>query len=154
MTTLPPGEHERQSLGRPFLAALSPATEPTGEPVGSEPVGSEPVRDEPGGVRPYFVTQGRVHDDLSGFETVYVLTPGGMAGLGQLSFEHRDIALLCRQPQSVVEISALLKLPLGAALVLTRDLAAQGYLVAGRPTGDPTTDPSLIVRLIHAVSAL
>jgi hypothetical protein len=109
---------------------------------------------EPDAVRPYFVTQGRVHDDISGFETVYVLTPGGAAGLSLLSFEHRDIATLCRQPQSVVEISALLKLPLGVATVLTRDLATQGYLVAGRPAADPASDPSLIMRLINAVHAL
>jgi hypothetical protein len=114
----------------------------------------EPSAAEPEAVRPYFVTQGRVHDDLSGFETVYILTPGGAAGLNLLSFEHHDIAKLCRQPQSVVEISALLKLPLGVATVLTRDLATQGYLVAGEPAADPASDPSLIMRLINAVHAL
>lgn len=144
MTGSVPGEHERQSFSRPFLAALSPTTD-------SIP---ESVTGEPEAVRPYFVTQGRVHEDLSGFETVYILTPGGAAGLDQLSFEHRDIAALCRQPQSIVEISALLKLPLGVTTVLTRDLATQGYLVAGKPAADPASDPSLIMRLIHAVHAL
>lgn len=138
------GEHERQSFSRPFLAALRPSTDSTPEILTAEP----------DAVRPYFVTQGRVHDDISGFETVYVLTPGGAAGLNQLSFEHRDIAELCRQPQSVVEISALLKLPLGVTTVLTRDLATQGYLVAGEPAADPASDPSLIMRLINAVHAL
>lgn len=138
------GEHERQSFSRPFLAALRPMAD----------VAQEPASDEPEAIRPYFVTQGRVHDGLAGFETVYVLTPGGAAGLDQLSFEHRDIAALCRQPQSVVEISALLKLPLGVATVLTRDLATQGYLVAGKPAADPASDPSLIMRLINAVHAL
>lgn len=138
------GEHERQSFSRPFLAALRP----------SRDAAPETLHVEPDAVRPYFVTQGRVHDDISGFETVYVLTPGGAAGLNLLSFEHRDIATLCRQPQSVVEISALLKLPLGVATVLTRDLATQGYLVAGRPATDPASDPSLIMRLINAVHAL
>lgn len=138
------GEHERQSFSRPFLAALQPTTD----------CGPEILTTEPDAIRPYFVTQGRVHDDLSGFDTVYVLTPGGAAGLALLSFEHRDIAELCRQPQSVVEISALLKLPLGAATVLTRDLATQGYLVSGQPAADPASDPSLIMRLINAVHAL
>lgn len=144
MTGPAPGEHERQSVSRPFLAALQPTTD----------VAPDSVSDEPDTVRPYFVTQGRVHDDLSGFETVYILTPGGAAGLDQLSFEHRDIATLCRQPQSIVEISALLKLPLGVTTVLTRDLATQGYLVAGQPAADPASDPSLIMRLINAVHAL
>lgn len=138
------GEHERQSFSRPFLAALQP----------SRDTASETLAAQPDAVRPYFVTQGRVHDDISGFETVYILTPGGAAGLHLLSFEHRDIAQLCHQPQSVVEISALLKLPLGVATVLTRDLATQGYLVAGRPAADPASDPSLIMRLINAVHAL
>ena len=139
------GEHERQSFSRPFLAALRPTAD------------SVPVSDsapEPDGIRPYFVTKGRVHEDLSGFETVYVLTPGGAAGIHLLSFEHRDIAQLCRQPQSIVEISALLRLPLGVATVLTRDLATQGYLAAGEPTADPASDPSLIMRLINTVHAL
>jgi hypothetical protein len=141
------GEHERQSLSRPFLAGLRPTTD-------TSVTETERGSTEAGAVRPYFVTQGRVHDDLSGFETVYVLTPGGAAGLHQLSFEHHDIAELCRNPQSVVEISALLKLPLGVATVLTRDLATQGYLVAGEPAVDPASDPSLIMRLINAVNAL
>jgi hypothetical protein len=138
------GEHERQSLSRPFLAALQPTRDAY----------SGTAQSEAAAVRPYFVTQGRVHEDLSGFETIYVLTPGGAAGIDQLSFEHRDIAVLCRNPQSVVEISALLKLPLGVTTVLTRDLATQGYLVAGRPAVDPANDPSLIMRLINAVHAL
>jgi Protein of unknown function (DUF742) len=138
------GEHERQSLSRPFLVGLQP----------SRDVVPGTGQGEAAAVRPYFVTQGRVHDDLSGFETIYVLTPGGAAGLDLLSFEHRDIAALCRTPQSVVEISALLKLPLGVASLLTRDLAIQGYLVAGAPAVDPANDPSLIMRLINAVHAL
>jgi hypothetical protein len=138
------GEHERQSFSRPFLAGLQPTTQ--GAPVTAS--------GEPDSIRPYFVTQGRVHDDLTGFETVYALTPGGAAGLEQLSFEHHDIAELCRTPQSVVEISALLRLPLGVATVLTRDLAAQGYLIAGATNVDPASDPSLIMRLINAVHAL
>lgn len=138
------GEHERQSLSRPFLAGLRPTHDAV----------SVTGQEEAEAVRPYFVTQGRVHNDLSGFETVYVLTPGGSAGLDQLSFEHKDIATLCRSPQSIVEISALLKLPLGVATVLTRDLATQGYLEAAKPAADPANDPSLIMRLINAVHAL
>jgi hypothetical protein len=141
------GEHERQSLSRPFLAGLRPSRDTVSVTTTAAP-------DDAGAVRPYFVTQGRVHDDISGFEMVFILTPGGAAGLDLLSFEHRDIAALCRNPQSVVEISALLKLPLGVATVLTRDLATQGYLVAGQPTVDPASDPSLIMRLINAVHAL
>jgi len=145
MTTEP--GHGDSGFTRPFLAGLRPTTD-------NATTGAQADQDEAEAVRPYFVTQGRVHDDLSGFDTVYALTAGGQAGLGQLSFEHRDIAELCRTPQSVVEISALLRLPLGAATVLTRDLAAQGYLSAAKASVDPASDPSLIMRLINAVHAL
>ena len=53
------GEHERQSLSRPFLAGLRPTPDAI----------SVTAQEEASAVRPYFVTQGRVHDDLSGFET-------------------------------------------------------------------------------------
>jgi hypothetical protein len=145
MTGQVPGEHERQSVSRPFLAGLRPtrdAVPPTDDDTQAE------------AIRPYFVTGGRVPEDVSGFETVYLLTPGGAAGMARLAFEHRDIAALCRTPQSVVEISALLRLPLGVTTVLTRDLAGQGYLVASTPIADPASDPSLIMRLINAVHAL
>jgi hypothetical protein len=138
------GEDEQLSFSRPFLAGLRPTAD-------SAPAAPST---EAEAIRPYFVTQGRVHSDLTGFETVYVLTAGGEAGIGQLSFEHHDIAELCRRPQSIVEISALLRLPLGVATVLTRDLAAQGYLASGSLHADPASDPSLIMRLINAVHAL
>jgi hypothetical protein len=85
---------------------------------------------------------------------VYVLTPIGDGLLHQLTFERRQIADLCRAAQSVAEISALLSLPLGVATVLARDLAADGFLIAAVPVPDPTTDLTIITRLIHAVHAL
>ncbi len=105
-------------------------------------------------VRPYFVTGGRVHEGLGDFGKVYVLTPSGASGLDRLTFERRRIAELCRTPQSVAELSALLDIPLGVATVLTRDLARDGLLGAGEAPQDPASDLALITRLIHAVQAL
>jgi hypothetical protein len=134
---------EVDSVTRPFLNKLR--------------VPAQEFPDEPGpppdAVRPYLVTGGRVPDQVAGFETVYVATPEGVSRLGRLAFERRAIAELCRSAQSVAEISALLKLPLGVATVLTRDLAGEGYLTSSGAV-DPLRDPDLIMRLIHGVRAL
>ena len=105
-------------------------------------------------VRPYLVTGGRVHDGLGDFSTVYALTATGRAKLGTLTFELRQIAELCAEAQSVAEISAHLRLPLGVVTVLARDLADAGDLAAASTTIDPGSDLTLITRLIHAVHAL
>ncbi len=104
--------------------------------------------------RPYFLTQGRVHEGGGAIETIYTLTEFGQQNRAQLTFERRALADLCQEPQSVAEISALLHMPLGVAAVLARDLVSDGYFAATVAVGDPTGDPNLIMRLIHAVHAL
>ncbi len=111
-------------------------------------------REEAEAVRPYFVTGGRVHDSLVGFDTIYALTAQGSASLAHLTFELRRIAELCRTPQSVAEISALLSLPLGVAMVLAHDLAQRSHLSATAIVPDPASDPALITRVINAVHRL
>jgi hypothetical protein len=105
-------------------------------------------------VRPYLVTGGRVHDGLGDFSTVYALTAWGRVRLESLTFESRQIAELCNDAQSVAEISAHLRLPLGVVTVLARDLSTSGHLTAASTAIDPSSDITLITRLIHAVHAL
>lgn len=138
---------DQDPLHRPFLDAMRGAG--PAAPVGSE---SGDTGDET--VRPYFVTGGRVHDEVVGFETVYSLTAGGEIKRTGLSFEKRAIADLCQSPQSVAEISALLHMPLGVASVLALDLVSDGLLDSSVSVDDPTGNPELIMRLIHAVHAL
>jgi hypothetical protein len=138
-----PGGPEPDGVTRPFLSQLrSPAERP------DEP---EPP---PDAVRPYLLTGGRVPDDVGGFETVYVITSEGVSRLSGLAFERRAIAELCREAQSVAEISALLRLPLGVATVLTLDLAGEGFLTSSGAADPGYYDPDLILRLIHGVRAL
>ena len=147
-------EADVQRLARPFLTGLLPAVAPEAPRhlrLGSHDDGPAEEADV---VRPYYVTGGRVHDGLGDFGTVYMLTPTGETRVGDLAFERRQIAELCRSAQSVAEISALLSLPLGVATVLTRDLAAAGFLAAATSAPDPTTDLTIITRLINAVHAL
>jgi len=105
-------------------------------------------------VRPYLVTGGRVHDGLGDFSTVYALTAWGRVRLESLTFESRQIAEMCNEAQSVAEISAHLRLPLGVVTVLARDLSTAGYFSAASTAIDPGSDITLITRLIHAVHAL
>jgi hypothetical protein len=137
--------HDAEPLLRPFLAAMTGQTQPAAEQTAGH-------TDE-SAVRPYFLTQGRVHEG-GAIETVYYLTDTGAARRTSLTFEWRLIADLCQEPQSVAEISALLRIPLGVAAVLARDLVADNVLAASVAINDPTGDPHLIMRLIHAVHAL
>lgn len=143
-----PGGPEPDGVTRPFLNQLR-------VPAAEQPDRPGPP---PDAVRPYLLTGGRVPDDIGGFETVYVITSEGVSRLAALAFERRAIAELCRHAQSVAEISALLRLPLGVATVLARDLAGEGFLTSSGagsdPTFDPAYDPDLILRLIHGVRSL
>lgn len=154
----PGGGRPAEEVARPFVAELPP-TPSTGVPVAPGHGAVEDGEDGVGEVdsetvRPYFVTGGRVHEGLGDFAKVYALTASGAQGLASLTFERRQIAELCRTPQSVAELSALLDIPLGVATVLARDLARDGILSAGEGPRDPAADPELITRLIHAVQAL
>lgn len=142
-------EMAEEEFSRPFMASgIHDIALAEPEPSGD---GSP---EEAEAVRPYFVTGGRVHEDLSGFETTYCLTDLGEANLANLTFEHRQIADLCLEPQSVAELSAHMGLPLGVAMVLARDLAARDYLDSTTTIPDPMSDPSLIMRLIDAIHKL
>jgi hypothetical protein len=85
-------------------------------------------------VRPYTitgVTGGLIrswHTHLP-LETLVITSSSGAAAATQhLGFERRWIVLLCRDIQSIAEISARLELPLGVARALVGDLAEEGLV--------------------------
>jgi Protein of unknown function (DUF742) len=94
--------------------------------------GSEP---DPGRLlRPFAMTGGRArrrHDQIE-VEALAATTWLGETTRAQ-ALEQRSIALLCREPQSIAEISALMRLPLGVVRVLVGDMADQGLLELHRP---------------------
>ena len=70
------------------------------------------------------------------------------------ALEQRSIALLCREPQSIAEISALMRLPLGVVRVLVGDMADQGLLELHRPgqTGiRPDRNRDLLERVLDGL---
>jgi len=103
-------------------------------------------------LRPYAITRGRTRyddDDLE-IEALVVTTWLGESTHTQL-LEHRSISLLCRQPQSIAEVSAQLKLPLGVVRVLVSDMADQHLVVVHRPGHTDRPDIVLLERVLHGL---
>jgi hypothetical protein len=145
----PDPEPDREVLARPFLSdprmsGLSP-TAGSASPDDSE-------------VRPYLMTGGRTRTDPAAaiaIETVVVASPLATEGHpASTRFERADILRLCREPRSVAEVSALLRLPLGVARVLVADLVADGLLEARSARPRQAFDVQFLERLIDGVSAL
>jgi hypothetical protein len=76
----------------------------------------------------------------------------GIRSVVDLRFERRDIVLLCRRPQSVAEVAARLRVPLGVARVLVSDLAAEGRLAVQVPDGE-RPDRAVLERLLSGLRA-
>ena len=85
-------------------------------------------------VRPYAVTRGRTmgagHDlDM----LTLVMAADRPPVLRRVEPEYAEIIRLCRQPQSVAEVSALLTLPLAVTKILVGDLISEGHLIFRAP---------------------
>ncbi|MFE7859790.1 DUF742 domain-containing protein [Streptomyces sp. NPDC057403] len=121
-------------------------------PDGPEPVGPAPA------VRPFLVTAGRVAPTASGrpvpVETQVVATAEGLAELDDLTFEQHDIVAACRQPQSVAELAARLRLHLNVVRVLAEDLRAAGLLAVHVPDTGIIHDATVLRRVIDALRAI
>ena len=100
-----------------------------------------PERDEPTGalVRPYAVTRGRTRPKLEiALEALVETTVRGRStGTGRASGggEHQYIAAMCDggRVQSLAEIAARMRLPLGVARVIVADMASDGLVAVYEP---------------------
>ena len=113
-----------------------------------------PERPEPRLVRPYALTGGRARSmwvDLQ-LEALLRARPSDTAQMA-LSPEQRTIIELCRRGlQSVAEISALLKLPLGVVRVLVGELVDRGLLELYQPSHQPDQpDRALLERVLDGL---
>ena len=140
-------EDPHAQLVRPFLDRKQPL-----KPLSPD---SEPS-DAGSAVRAYAMTGGRSHISVHlEFETMLQATADGREALTAVRFERADIVRQCqRDPQSVAELSALLRVPIGVVRVVASDLIAEGYLEAFHPSTDVADDVLLITRLIAGVRAL
>jgi hypothetical protein len=94
--------------------------------------------DPPSGlVRPYTVTRGRTRPKLDiALEALVETTVRGRTGVinGGNGGEHEQIAALCDgRLQSLAEVAARIRLPLGVARVLIADMAADGLVAVYEP---------------------
>jgi Protein of unknown function (DUF742) len=142
----PPDQHpDREVFARPFL------TDPQGSqlPSAGRLDGSEDAH-----VRPYLMTGGRTTADRGrvAMETVVVVSPTGNPATAR--FERARILQICREPRSVAEVSALLRVPLGVAQVLVADLITDGMLDACSSRPRQALDVQFLERLIDGVAAL
>ena len=107
-------------------------------------------------VRPYALTGGRTRASIGDLpiEALVVSTPEGLDAL-ELRHEARTIVTMCRQPISVAEVSARVKIPLGVARVLVGDLLGDGHVQVHRATvGDARPDVRLLTRVLDGLQAL
>lgn len=130
----------------------TPAGEDRFTAPGLDPVGPAPA------VRPFLVTAGRVAGTRSGppipVETQVVATAEGLDLLDRLSFEQHDIVAACRQPQSIAELAARLRLHLNVVRVLAEDLRSEGRLSVYVPNPGITQDASVLRRVIDGLRAI
>ncbi len=95
-------------------------------------------------VRPYARTRGRTRSDYDlPIEALVTTNDGATASAPFVNPEHRPIAELCVQVQSVAEVAAKLSLPLGVARVLLGDMARIGLVFVHTTAGDETGQPEV-----------
>ncbi|WP_163549571.1 DUF742 domain-containing protein [Candidatus Frankia nodulisporulans] len=113
---------------------------------------------EPSGelVRPYAATRGRARPSrLLALEAMVTTTSFGLARLPALLLEQRSIVSMCERPQSVIEIAAGLRLPVGVVRVLVADAAAERLVDVSQLTlnnGAPGLD--LLGRVLSSLRRL
>jgi uncharacterized protein DUF742 len=131
-----------------------------------EAAGSEGAPEQPPGrapaIRPFLLTAGRVSGGSTGggtgpplpLETQVVSTSAGLSVLQSLTFEQHDIVAACRQPQSLAELAARLRLHLNVVRVLADDLCTAGHLAVHRPNAGTVQDISVLRRVIDGLRAV
>jgi DNA-directed RNA polymerase specialized sigma24 family protein len=110
---------------------------------------------EAGIVRPYLFTRGRTepaHPHLA-IETMLRSTSAGRLAAPTLPAEQRRTVELCQVPQSVAEVAARLRIPLGIVRVLVADLYAEGLVDLDEPQA-AAHDIALLRRLIDHIAAI
>jgi hypothetical protein len=105
--------------------------------------------------RPFLVTGGRTTSEFPlDFEAMVTPTPAGLCA--DLRFEQRTMLDRCIQngAQSIAELAAYLKLPIGTVRVVAADLVSSHLLDVHSPDKNLSNDVLMLKRLINGVRAL
>lgn len=111
-------------------------------------------------VRPYTMTGGRSGVDIPNIalEALVAATPEGMRRRRQFRWESAEIVARSRRETAVVELAALLDVPVGVIRVLAADLAAQGAVTITDPPSqlDPDAEgyTDLLRKVLDGIKAL
>lgn len=91
-------------------------------------------------VRPFVITGGRTRpvDDHLRVETLVRAEPAALSA--PVQFERRRIVELCQRPIAVADIAVALRVPLGVAMVLVADLAAERLVRVDRSAAEPSRE--------------
>ncbi|HXV72681.1 MAG TPA: DUF742 domain-containing protein [Acidimicrobiia bacterium] len=110
-------------------------------------------------VRPYTMTGGRtsVGERPIALEALVVATAEGVRNRHRYRWESAEIIILSRKEMAVIELAALLDVPIGVVKVLTGDLLEQGAVtVTDPPTaateGEGYTD--LLNKVLDGIKSL
>jgi hypothetical protein len=138
-----PEEEGRAARVRPFLGMGG-----TWRPPEEDAPGEAGLPDR--AVRPYLVTSGRVVSAaVLPVETQVETTDRGRRYRRRLSFEYRDLVVLCAVPLAVAEIAGRMRQHLGVIRVLVSDLERQGFVRTVLP--EETVDTDTILRVMHGL---
>jgi hypothetical protein len=101
-------------------------------------------------VRAYTWTQGRTRSNFQfEIETLVTATDLGYRSESPAYAGYRAVIALCREPRSVAEVSALLRVPLGVAKVLLGDMAGLGLIIVHQnPIGNGDSPDRLLMERV------
>lgn len=113
-------------------------------------------------VRPYTMTGGRTGADLPVIELEALIsaTPSGFRMRNQFRWEASKIIELSRRETAVIELAALLDVPIGVVRVLVADLSNRGAVqIIDPPTGlatdlDDLMYTNLLEKVLDGIKAL
>jgi hypothetical protein len=104
-------------------------------------------------VRPYTMTGGRAGIEMPvvALEALVAATPLGLRMRHRFKWEAAEIIARSRQETAVIELAALLDVPIGVIRVLVVDLRRRGAVVVTDPPADLSEDPQGHIELLSKV---
>ena len=113
-------------------------------------------------VRPYTMTGGRTGVGLPmiALEALVAVTPAGMRMRGRFRWEAAEIIGFSRRETAIIELAALLEVPVGVVRVLTADLRERGAVTVTDPPSESVSDvdhlahTDLLQRVLDGIKAL
>lgn len=99
-------------------------------------------------VRPYTLTGGRTGLGLAtiALEALVAVTPAGLRMRHQFRWEAAEIITMARKETAVIELAAMLDVPIGVVRVLVTDLREKGAVAITDP---PSDAPAGISEMAH-----